>query len=266
MKPTDAPAAPDTGHRVVSRDEWLKERLSLLSEEKALTRQRDALSRKVRSLPWVRIDKAYTFDSARGKQSLADLFGPRSQLVVYHFMYDPTWSQGCKSCSFVADHYNNIVVHLAHRDVSFVTVSKAPIDSIEQFRGRMGWTFPWVSAANTDFGRDFGVSFTDPELMSERAVYNFNRKPYPIRELPGLSVFVKDATAARSTIYHTYSTFARGLEDFLTAYRYLDITPKGRDEAQTDGMGWLRHHDRYDDTNFVDPWAEKPGITGPLPR
>jgi predicted dithiol-disulfide oxidoreductase (DUF899 family) len=127
----------------------------------------------------------------------------------------------------------------------------------------MGWTFPWVSAAHTDFSRDFGVSFTDQELAGEETVYNFNRKPYPIRELPGLSVFARDT---QGDIYHTYSTYARGLDTFLTAYQYMDIVPKGRDEAEMPGMAWLRHHDRYDDANFVDPWAERPGITGPLPR
>lgn len=251
-----------SGRRVVSREEWLKERVSLLAAEKAFTKQRDELAERVRRLPWVRIDKPYTFDGVRGKQSLADLFGPRSQLIVYHFMFDPTWSQGCMSCSFIADHYNSLVVHLAHRDISLVTVAKASIEQIEKFKSRMGWTFPWVSAANTDFGRDFGVSYTDQELASGFATYNFGGTAvFPIRELPGLSVFHKDPSGA---IYHTYSTFARGLEDFLTAYRYIDITPKGRDEAQTGGMGWLRHRDRYDDTNFVVPWAEKPGITAPL--
>ena len=250
-------------HRVVSRQEWLKERLALLAEEKKLTHQHDAIASKVRDLPWVKVDKTYTFDTPAGKKSLADLFGHHSLLIVYHFMFDPTWSQGCKSCSFIADHYNGIVVHLAHRDISFVTVSKAPIEKIEQFRARMGWTFPWVSYGNTDFGRDFGVSFTDQELADDNTVYNFNRKPYPIRELPGLSVFLKDE---QGEIYHTYSTFARGLDHFVTAYQYMDVTPKGRDEAETPGMGWLRHHDRYDATNFIDPWAEKPGVTGPVPR
>jgi predicted dithiol-disulfide oxidoreductase (DUF899 family) len=260
MTTTVTPAAE---HRVASREEWLRERIALLAEEKELTRRRDALANKVRDLPWVKVDKPYPFDAPTGKKSLADLFGARSQLIVYHFMFDPTWSQGCKSCSFIADHYNGIVVHLAHRDISFVTVSKAPLEKIEQFRARMGWTFPWVSGANNDFGRDFGVSLTDEELADESTVYNFNRKPYPIRELPGLSVFARDA---RGNIFHTYSTYARGLENFLTAYQYIDITPKGRDEAQTDGMGWVRHHDRYDEVHFIDPWAEKPGITGPLPR
>lgn len=263
MKPASTLTDPRAGHRVVSREEWLKERLALLTEEKEFTRRRDALSLKVRELPWVKVDKAYIFDSPRGSRTLADLFGPRSQLIVYHFMFDPTWSQGCMSCSFVAEHYDRLVVHLAHRDISFVTISKASVEQLERFRTRMGWTFPWFSGANTDFGRDFGVSFTDQELESEKAVYNFNTKAHSIRELPGLSVFYKDAGGA---IFHTYSTFARGLEDFLTAYRYIDLTPKGRDEAQTGGMGWLRHRDRYDDTNFVVPWAEKPGVTAPLPR
>jgi len=255
---------PETSpHRIVTRDQWLKERIALLEQEKQLTRQRDALAEKVRNLPWVKVDKHYTFDSPAGKASLADLFGANSQLVIYHFMFDPTWSQGCKSCSFIADHYNPLVIHLAHRDISLVTVSKAPIDKLEAFRTRMGWTFPWVSAANTDFSRDYGVSFTDQELAGNDAIYNFNKKPYPIRELPGLSVFAKDATGA---VYHTYSTFGRGLEEFLTAYRYIDLTPKGRDESQGGGMGWLRHHDRYDGTPFVHPWMENPGITGPLQK
>jgi predicted dithiol-disulfide oxidoreductase (DUF899 family) len=247
-------------HRVVSRDEWLQERIALLNEEKNIMQQRDAIASKVRELPWVKVDKNYTFDSPSGKKSLADLFGSHSQLIVYHFMFDPTWSQGCKSCSFIADHYNGITIHLAHRDISFVTVSKAPIEKLEQFRNRMGWTFPWVSSESTDFGRDFGVSFSDEELADGNAVYNFNRKAYAIRELPGLSVFIKDAGGK---IYHTYSTYARGLDPFITAYQYMDVTPKGRDEAETPGMGWLRHHDRYDVVNFVDPWAERPGITGP---
>ena len=258
MKTASTPAA---GHRVVSREEWLKERVALLAEEKEFTRRRDELAGRVRDLPWVKVEKSYTFDGATGRVSLADLFGGSSQLIVYHFMFDPTWSQGCASCSLVADHYDRLVVHLGHRDISFVTVSKASVEQIERFRVRMGWTFPWVSGANTDFGRDFGVSFTDQELGDDGSVYNFNRKPMPFREHPGLSVFYKDV---RGDVYHTYSTFARGLESILTAYRYIDVTPKGRDEAQTGGMGWLRHRDRYDDAGFVVPWAERPGITAPL--
>src|SRR5215203_1186655 len=260
MKTVDTPAA---GHRVVPRDQWLKQRIALLAEEKEFTRRRDEMTRKVRALPWVKVEKPYTFDSPAGTKSLADLFGPHGQLIVYHFMFDPTWSQGCKSCSFVADHYNPILVHLNHRDVSFVTVSKAPIDQLERFRTRMGWTFPWVSAANTDFGRDYGVSFTDQELASAAAVYNYTGKPGPIRELPGLSVFARDA---RGDVYHTYSTYTRGLDIFLGTYNFLDVVPKGRDEAETNGMrGWLRHHDRYDAPPAVDdPWMERPGITAPV--
>jgi len=257
-------ASPIPPHRVVSQSEWLQARIALLAEEKDMTRRRDALAAKVRDLPWVHVDKSYTFDSPAGKKSLADLFGPRSQLIVYHFMFDPTWSQGCMSCSFIADHYNGLVLHLAHRDISFITISKAPIEQIEQFRKRMGWNFPWVSGAGTDFGHDYGVSFTDQELAADNSVYNFNRKPFGIRELPGLSVFTKDD---QGNIYHTYSSFGRGLEDFLTAYRFIDATPKGRDEDPSRGMlTWLRHHDRYNDTSFVVPWAERPGITAPLLR
>lgn len=257
-------STPATGHRVVSREEWLRERITLLAQEKDFTRRRDELAAKVRDLPWVKVNNTYTFDTPTGKVPLADLFGASSQLIVYHFMFDPTWSQGCMSCSLIADHYNGLIVHLAHRDISFVTVSKASIQQIESFRARMGWTFPWVSTAHSDFGRDFGVSYTDQDLADDNSLYNFNRKPMPFREHPGLSVFTKDT---RGNVYHTYSSFARGLEDFMTAYRYIDVTPKGRDEAQTGGgMGWLRHHDRYDDPHFVVPWAERPGITAPLTR
>jgi predicted dithiol-disulfide oxidoreductase (DUF899 family) len=164
------------------------------------------------------------------------------------------------SCSFIADHYNGIVTHLAHRDISFVTVSKAPIEKLVAFRERLGWSFPWVSSASTDFGRDYGVSYTDQELADPTTMYNYDTRPHPIRELPGVSVFAKGPGGG---IYHTYSTYARGLEDFLTAYRYIDITPKGRDEAEVGGMGWLRHRDRYGDAEFVVPWAERPGITAP---
>ncbi|MDX9912059.1 MAG: thioredoxin family protein [Phycisphaerales bacterium] len=252
-----------TDHRVVSREQWLKERLELLAAEKSFTRQRDALAQKARELPWVRVEKDYAFDAPTGRKRLADLFGPRRQLVVYHFMFDPTWSQGCMGCSFMADHYDRLVVHLAHRDISLVTISRASVEQIEAFRRRMGWTFPWVSDPTAEFGRDFAVSFTDEEITGGNAVYNFNRKPGPIREQPGLSVFIRHDDG---NIYNTYSTFARGLEEFITAYRFIDITPKGRDEDRDGGMNWVRHHDRYDDTNFIVPWAEKPGITAPLPR
>lgn len=246
---------------VVSREEWLKARVALLAEEKDFTRRRDALAEKVRALPWVKVDKPYAFDAPTGRKSLADLFAGKSQLIVYHFMFDPTWSQGCMGCSFLADHFNGIVTHLAQRDISFVAVSKAPMEKILPFRTRMGWSFSWVSGSPSDFGRDFGVSFTDQELTSGGGTYNFTDKPGGIRELPGISVFTKGPAG---DIYHTYSTFARGLEDFLTAYRYIDIAPKGRDEQAGEGMKWVRHHDRYNESNFVPPWTEIPGITAPV--
>lgn len=258
MNRSNGPNA-EQNRRVVSREQWIKDRTEVLAEEKELTRRRDALAERIRGLPWVKVEKPYSFESTTGRLTLAELFGSRSQLVVYHFMFDPTWSQGCASCSFIADHYNGVVEHLAHRDISLVTVSKASVDQIERFRARLGWTFPWVSGAGSEFGRDYGVSFTNEELTDGRSSYNFTLlQQVPIRELPGLSVFAKND---RGEVFHTYSTYARGLEEFLTAYRYIDITPKGRDEAVTGGMGWLRHRDRYDDATFVVPWAEKPGVT-----
>ena len=244
-----------TNHKVVSKQEWTAARVAHLQKEKELTRQRDELARQRRELPWVKVDKEYVFDRpGGGKETLAELFDGRGQLVVYHFMFDPAWSQGCKSCSFLADHYNPAVVHLAHRDVTLVTVSKAPIEKLEAFRKRMGWTFKWVSSFNNDFNRDFHVSFSEQELASPLSVYNYDRKPYPIPELPGMSVFARDDAG---DVFHTYSTYARGLDIFLGAYQILDLVPKGRDEADLPGMAWLRHHDRYDDPNFVDPWNEK---------
>ena len=247
-----------SNHKVVSHDEWLAARKAHLAKEKELTKLRDELSRQRQELPWVKVEKNYVFDTPQGKRTLAELFDGRSQLIVYHFMFDPAWSQGCKSCSFLADHYDPSVIHLEHRDVTMVTVSKAPLAKLEAFRQRMGWTFTWASSFGNDFNRDFGVSFTDDELHSDHAIYNYDRKPYPIRELPGLSVFAKDDDG---NIFHTYSTYARGLDIFLTAYHLLDVVPKGRDEADAPGMSWLRHHDRYDDKNFVDPWNEKPAAT-----
>lgn len=244
-----------TNHKVVSQEEWTTARKKLLNDEKDFTRRRDQLSEQRRELPWVKVEKNYVFESPDGSQTLADLFGEHSQLIVYHFMFDPEWSQGCKSCSFLADHYNPAVIHLQHRDVSLVTVSRAPLEKLLAFRERMGWSFPWVSSFKNDFNRDFGVSFTPQELDSELTIYNYVSKPYPITELPGLSVFFKDDDGS---IYHTYSTYARGLDIFITTYNLLDTAPKGRDEEEFPSMSWLRHHDRYDDKNFVDPWLEKP--------
>lgn len=242
--------------RIVSRDEWLAARKAHLAEEKALTRQRDELSRRRRELPWVRVEKDYVFDTPQGKRSLAELFAGRSQLVVYHFMFAPEWTQGCKSCSLLADHYNPAIVHLEHRDVTMVTVSKAPMEKIASFKRRMGWTFTWVSSHDSDFNRDFAVSFTPEELESGNATYNFDRRPYPIVELPGISVFCRDG---EGHVYHTYSSYARGLDILLGVYNILDMVPRGRDEENAPGMSWVRHHDRYGDGKpFVDPWVERP--------
>ena len=243
-----------TTPKIVSKQQWLEARKAHLAKEKELTRMRDELSRQRRELPMVKVDKDYVFDGPDGKQSLADLFDGRSQLIVYHFMFDPEWSQGCKSCSFLADHYDPAIVHLNHRDVSMVTVSKAPLKKLTAFQKRMGWKFKWLSSFDNDFNRDFNVSFTEQELKSPLSVYNYDRKPYPIKELPGISVFLKDD---EGNIFHTYSSYARGLDIFLTAYHLLDIVPKGRDEDEAPDMSWLRHHDNYGAKTFVDPWNEK---------
>ncbi len=241
--------------RVVSREEWLAARKAHLAEEKALTRQRDELARRRRELPWVKVEKEYVFDTPAGKRTLAELFDGRGQLIVYHFMFAPEWSQGCKSCSLLADHYDPAVVHLKHRDVTMVTVSRAPLEKIEAFKKRMGWQFTWASSQDSEFNRDFQVSFTPEELESGNATYNFNRKPYPIVELPGISVFCKDGDG---NIFHTYSSYARGLDILIGVYNLLDLVPKGRDEDDFPGMSWVRHHDRYGDKTFVDPWVESP--------
>ena len=226
-------------------EDWLQARMALLDKEKAHSRARDELTRARQALPWVKVATEYEFDGPDGKETLSDLFGDKSQLMIYHFMYDPDWDEGCKACSFVADHYERAVVHLEHRDVALVTVSKAALSKLEAFKQRMGWTFKWVSSAHTDFNRDYHVSFTEDELAAG-VNYNFrDNTQFPVREAPGISVFAKDATGQ---VYHTYSAYARGLENFIGAYTLLDIVPKGRDEGGLSyGMEWLRHRDRYDD-------------------
>ena len=224
---------------IVSRDEWLTARKNLLAEEKAFTRARDSLSAKRRDLPWVKIDTPYTFDTPQGRESLSDLFAGRSQLIVYHFMLGENWEQGCKSCSFWADNFNDIIVHLNHRDVSMIAVSSAPLAKIEAFRKRMGWNFSWVSSGGTTFNQDFGVS---PQ-PGESVLYNYSTDKIDMDELPGISVFARDE---KGSICHTYSCYARGLDMLNGAYHYLDLVPKGRDEEGLPGtMSWLRHHDRY---------------------
>lgn len=228
---------------IVDREAWLAARLDHLAKEKEFTRLRDQLSEQRRTLPSYRVDKDYQFEGPGGKESLVDLFDGKDQLMVYHFMFHPDWEQGCKSCSFLADNYNGSVVHLAERNVSLVTVSKAPLSKIDPFKKRMGWDFKWVSSGDGDFNRDFHVSFTESEIAEGKAYYNYHETVFPELEGPGLSVFRKDEDGA---VFHTYSSYGRGLDMLIATYHILDLTPKGRDEgALSYSMEWIRHHDRY---------------------
>ncbi len=235
--------ATQTQHKVVSREEWLEARRAHLTAEKDLTRRRDELARQRRELPWVRVEKDYVFEGPNGPETLADLFGSRSQLIVYHFMLGPDWQEGCKSCSYLADHFDGMQIHLAHRDVQFAVVSRAPMHRIAAFRERMGWRFHWVSAYSTDFQHDYGVHLTAQELQGP-PVYNYGTTPFTSQEAPGVSVFCRNDSGL---IFHTYSAYARGLDALVGTYQFLDLVPKGRDE---DGlaftMEWVRHHDRYE--------------------
>ena len=247
------PAAINRVERSVSEEEWLRARKSLLAKEKAHTRQRDELSRLRRELPWVKVDKNYVFESTKGRETLSELFGSCSQLVVYHFMFAPDWEAGCPSCSFLADGFDGAAVHLAHRDVALVAVSRAPLSKIEAFKKRMGWQFKWVSSFGNDFNHDYHVTFTKEEIAKGKVNYNFESVEFPVEEAPGLSVFYKDE---RGDIYHTYSSYARGGEPLIAAYHFLDLVPKGRDEGGLAfSMAWVRHHDRYDEGYSVDPTA-----------
>ena len=233
-------------HPVVSNEVWLQERKALLEQEKALTRQRDELSRMRRELPWVKVEKNYVFEGALGSVTLADLFGDRTQLMIYHFMFGPDWAEGCPSCSMVADSIAGALVHLAHRDTTLVMISRAPIGKIEAFKKRMGWNCQWVSSFRNTFNRDYHVSFTKEEVEKGEMYYNFGVNRHPSEEAPGMSVFYRDA---EGLIFHTYSTYARGLDPLLGTYDLLDMTPKGRDEDQLSfTMAWVRHHDKYPDT------------------
>lgn len=231
-------------HEVVSHDDWVKARKALLVKEKEFTRQRDEITRERRRLPWEKVEKSYVFDGPDGEQTLAELFAGRSQLIVYHFMYGPGWEEGCKSCSFLADHFEPAIVHLNQRDVSMVAVSKAPLAELDAFKARMGWKFKWVSSFDNDFNVDFGVTFTQKEIDENNTYYNYKYQSFPSTEAPGTSVFYKDQN---NDIFHTYSVYQRGLDMFITAYHYLDITPKGRDEDHLSyTMEWLRLHDAYE--------------------
>ncbi|SPH17405.1 hypothetical protein DEA8626_00923 [Defluviimonas aquaemixtae] len=228
---------------ITDRDTWLAARLELLDAEKAHMRAGDDLAARRRALPKVRIEKDYRFTGAGGEVSLADLFGPHTQLVVYHFMYGTDWEEGCPSCSFWADNFDGVDVHLAARDTAFACISKAPYDKLDAYRKRMDWRFRWVSASGGDFNEDFNVSFTPEELETKSNVYNFRKGNFNGPEAPGLSVFER---LEDGTILHTYSTFGRGLEAINGAYHMLDLTPKGRDEEGLDyTQAWLRRHDQY---------------------
>lgn len=231
---------PSTQHAVVSPERWLAERRALLDREKELTRLGDDLARARRALPWVRIDKDYVFEAPEGRRTLAELFEGRRQLLVQHFMLGPGWEEGCPSCSFMADHVDGMRAHLAQRDVTMVAVSRAPLAQIEPFRRRMGWRFPWVSSHGSSFNHDFGVSFTPAERAAGAVSYNYCMQPFPSEEAPGISVFWRDDDGA---VFHTYSTYGRGVEAMMGTYDLLDLTPRGRDEKSP--MDWVRHHDRY---------------------
>lgn len=239
-------------HPIVSREEWLAARKVLLAKEKEFTRLRDRLSAERRALPWVKVEKAYVFDGPDGRETLADLFGGHSQLIVKHFMLGPGWSEGCVGCSFEMDHADGILVHLQQRDVSYVAVSRAPWPEIDAFRKRMGWHIKWVSSYGSDFNYDFHVSFTPDEIARGEAQYNYDRRQVPIDEMSGRSVFYKDANG---DVFHTYSSYGRGGEDVLGTYRLLDIVPKGRDETGPNRnlSDWVRHHDRYGPAGVVAP-------------
>jgi predicted dithiol-disulfide oxidoreductase (DUF899 family) len=235
--------AETVNHRVVSRDRWIAERKGLLARERELTHLRDQIARERRALPWERVEKSYVFDTSEGRRTLAELFEGRSQLLVQHFMFGPGWEQGCPSCSFMADHIDGMNVHLTHRDVTLVVVSRARLTELERFCRRMGWHFKWVSSYASDFNFDFGVSFTPEEQAQNGVTYNYRTQTFESEELPGISVFYKGDAG---DVYHTYSTYRRGVEVMMGTYNLLDLTPKGRDEGDVPyKMEWVRHHDRY---------------------
>lgn len=230
-------------HPIVSRDQWVESRRQFLAKEKQFLRLRDELSRERRELPWERVEKSYLFEGPAGKESLTDLFAGRSQLVVYHFMFAPDAEAGCRGCSFWADNFNGIIPHLNQRDVSFVAISRAPQSKLQAFARRMGWSFKWLSGANSDFNYDYQVSFRPEDMERGSAVYNYETHTGSLPDMPGFSVFLRDSTGQ---VFHTYSTFARGLDPMNVAYQLLDLVPKGRDEAGlSHPMSWVRLHDQY---------------------
>jgi len=236
--------------RVVSRADWLAARRELLLREKELTRATDNVNRQRRELPWLKVEKEYIFDGPNGKETLADLFAGRSQLIVRHFMFGPGWKEGCVGCSFASDHAEGALVHLENHDVSYAAISRAPWTEIEPFKKRMGWNFKWVSSYNNDFNFDYHVSFKKEDAAQGKVFYNYVMQDFVCEELSGLSVFYKDQPG---NVFHTYSTYARGDEKIVSAYMLLDLTPKGRNETVHGNLSdWVRHHDKYGANGFVD--------------
>lgn len=238
-------------HKIVSREEWTAAHAAHLAKEKELTHAREALAQQRRALPWVKVEKPYVFDGPEGKQTLADLFDGRSQLIVKHFMFGPGWKEGCVGCSFECDHIDGALAHLEHHDVSYAAISRAPLAEIEAFKARMGWRFKWASSFGSDFNYDYHVTATKDEIAKGKVYYNFALRDFQMEELSGISVFTKDANG---DIFHTFSAYGRGAEELLGTYVCLDLTPKGRNETgpNFDLTDWVRHHDRYGAGGFVD--------------
>ena len=229
-------------HKVVSHEDWIAARKALLDKEKEFTRLRDELAAERRRLPWEKVEKDYVFEGPDGKESLSELFANKKQLLIYHFMFGPDWEEGCPSCSFWADNYNGVDVHLAHRDTTLIAVSNTSLGKINAYKDRMGWNFKWVSSMGSEFNRDFNVTFTEEEMQQGEMYYNYRMTKFPASEAPGFSAFIRDG----ADIYHTYSTYARGLDILNGAYHMLDMTALGRHEDGK-GMAWLRRKDQYED-------------------
>ena len=253
-------------HEVVSPEVWLERRKQLLNHEKELTRLRDEISRQRRELPWEEVTKTYVFDGPDGKQTLAQLFGGKSQLIVYHFMFGPGWNEGCVGCSFLADHLDGTLQHVQRKDIAFAVISRAPRSEIQAFKQRMGWNFNWVSSNGSDFNYDYRVSFTPEEVASGSIYYNYGNRSgaFLSEDLSGTSVFYK---SEEGKLFHTYSSYGRGGEELLGSYRLIDLTPKGREEnGPTFTLGdWVRHHDRYQAPGFVDPTGRYREVAVPDP-
>jgi len=244
-------------HRVVTHEEWLKARTELLAAEKEFTRQRDAVTRRRMAMPWERVEKSYRFEGPDGPLSLGDLFDGRSQLIVYHFMFAPDWKEGCKSCSFWADNFNGITIHLNHRDATFTAISRAPLAKLNAYKQRMGWSFPWVSSGGSDFNFDYHASFAPEQIAQGEAYHNYEVQPIDVSDEVGVSVFCKNE---KGELFHTYSCYRRGIDLLNGAYNYLDLVPKGRDEKGLRyPMEWLHRHDQYEAQNASSRSGRKEG-------